>query len=314
MARTGNAGTSLLARAVLALMLIVGFYVLAFGIVVGLGVIIVLQAGSRSSGNWRVVILAALGIFAIVSGIIPRRQRFVEPGPRLTPDEQPELFAEISRTAEATGGVMPEEVYLAPDVNAGVAHVGGFVGIGARPIMILGLPLMAVLKASELRGVIAHEFGHYVGGETKLAPLVYRTRDTIVRTILALSKSAQWGQQLLSFPFIWYGHLYLRATQAVSRRQELDADGMAARVAGGTSMESGLVKTHAAGLAFDAYRASSGRSWPPDPDHRSPRASRDSWREARLGLRSIAWPSRRSGGAGRIPTTATPRSAIASRR
>ena len=78
---------------------------------------------------------------------------------------------------------MPEDVYLAPDVNAGVAHVGGFVGIGARPIMILGLPLLAVLNVSELRGVIAHEFGHYVGGETKLAPFIYRTRDAIGRTI-----------------------------------------------------------------------------------------------------------------------------------
>ncbi len=148
---------------------------------------------------------------------------------------------------------MPEDVYLAPDVNAGVAHVGGFVGIGARPIMILGLPLIAVLNVSELRGVIAHEFGHYVGGETKLAPLIYRTRDAISRTVFGLANSTQGFQQLLSFPFLWYGRLYLRATQAVSRRQELDADRMAARVAGGTSMESGLVKIHAAGLAFGPY-------------------------------------------------------------
>src|SRR4030095_10177304 len=111
----------------------------------------------------------------------------------------------------------------------------------ARPIMILGLPLIAVLNVSELRGVIAHEFGHYAGGETKLAPLIYRTRDAIGRTVFGLSNS-QGFQKLLSFPFLWYRLLYLRATQAVSRRQELDADRMAARVAGGTSMESGLVK------------------------------------------------------------------------
>jgi heat shock protein HtpX len=197
--------------------------------------------------------LAALAVYAILRGIIPRRQKFVEPGPRLVPDEQPELFDEIRRTAAATDSAMPEDVYLAPDVNAGVAHVGGFVGIGARPIMIIGLPLIAVLSVSELRGVIAHEFGHYVGGETKLAPLIYRTRDAIGRTVFGLANSTQGFQQLLSFPFLWYGRLYLRATQAVSRRQELDADRMAARIAGGTSMESGLVKIHAAGLAFDPY-------------------------------------------------------------
>lgn len=254
MARKETAGGSLLARAILALSLMVGFYLLALGIVVGLAIAVLQVNSSQPIGvSWRLFIIAALAIYAIVRGVIPRRQKFVEPGPRLAPGEQPELFEEIRRTAEATGSPMPEDVYLAPDVNAGVAHVGGFVGIGARPIMILGLPLLAVLNVSELRGVIAHEFGHYVGGETKLAPLIYRTRDAIGRTVFGLATSTQGFQQLLSFPFLWYGRLYLRATQAVSRRQELDADRMAARVAGGTSMESGLVKTHAAGLAFDSY-------------------------------------------------------------
>jgi heat shock protein HtpX len=254
MARNETAGGSMLARAILALSLMIGFYLLALGIVVGLAIAVLQVNRSQSTGvSWRLFIFAALAIYAIVRAIIPRRQKFVEPGPRLAPDEQPELFEEIRRTADATDSAMPEDVYLAPDVNAGVAHVGGFVGIGARPIMILGLPLMAVLSVSELRGVIAHEFGHYVGGETKLAPLIYRTRDAIGRTVFGLATSSQGFQQLLSFPFLWYGRLYLRATQAVSRRQELDADRMAARVAGGTSMESGLVKIHAAGLAFGSY-------------------------------------------------------------
>ena len=254
MARKETAGGSLLARAILALVLMVGFYVLALAIVVGLVVAVFQVARSRSAGpSWRLLIVAVLAIYAIVRGILPRRQKFVEPGPRLTPDEQPELFEEIRRTAEATDSAMPEDVYLAPDVNAGVAHVGGFVGIGARSVMIIGLPLIAVLNVSELRGVIAHEFGHYVGGETKLAPLIYRTRDAIGRTVFGLATSTQGFQQFLSLPFLWYGRLYLRATQAVSRRQELDADRMGARIAGGTSMESGLVKIHAAGLAFGSY-------------------------------------------------------------
>lgn len=254
MARKKTSGGSLLARVILALSLMIGFYLLALGIVVGLAIAVLQVNSSQPVGvSWRLVILAVLAIYAILRGIIPRRQKFVEPGPRLAPDEQPELFEEIRRTAEATNSAMPEDVYLAPDVNAGVAHVGGFLGIGARAIMIIGLPLIAVLNVSELRGVIAHEFGHYVGGETKLAPLIYRTRDAIGRTIFELSNSTQGFQEFLSFPFLWYGRLYLRATQAVSRRQELDADGMAARVAGGTSMESGLVKIHAAGLAFGSY-------------------------------------------------------------
>src|SRR5436190_1994303 len=116
---------------------------------------------------------------------------------------------EIRTVADATGSAMPREVYLAPDVNAGVAHIGGFAGIGARPIMIVGLPLMAALTRSELRGVIAHEFGHYAGGETRLAPVVYRTREAIFRTVVGLAKR---GRQYLHLPFLWYWQMYVRVT------------------------------------------------------------------------------------------------------
>jgi hypothetical protein len=39
----------------------------------------------------------------------------------VTAADQPELFDEIDDVAEATGGPMPQEVYIAADLNAGVA-------------------------------------------------------------------------------------------------------------------------------------------------------------------------------------------------
>ena len=171
----------------------------------------------------------------------------------MTSDNQPQLFQEIRRIAEATKSPMPLDVYVVADLNAAVAHVGGFFGIGARPIMIVGLPMIAALTVSELRGVIAHEFGHYVGGETKLAPVIYRTREAIGRTIISLARSDHVITRLMFVPFHLYGLMYLRTTLGISRRQELDADQMAARVAGGDAFESGLVKIHAASLAMDAY-------------------------------------------------------------
>jgi hypothetical protein len=116
--------------------------------------------------------------------------------------------------------------------------------------MIVGLPLIAALTRSEFRGVIAHEFGHYAGGETKLAPVIYRTREAIFRTVVGLAKR---GRQYLHLPFLWYGKMYLRVTLSISRRQELAADEHAATIAGGDAMETGLNKTHAAGMALDGY-------------------------------------------------------------
>ena len=81
------------------------------------------------------------------------------------------------RSAEATDSSTPHDVYVVANVNAAVDHVGGWVGIGSRPVMMLGLPLIAVLTVPEFRGVIAHEFGHYVGGETRLSSVIYRTRE-----------------------------------------------------------------------------------------------------------------------------------------
>ena len=119
--------------------------------------------------------------------------------------------------------------------------------------MVVGLPLLVALTVSEFGGVLAHEFGHFFGGETRLAPLIFGTRNTIAHTLATFERRDHWIQEVISFPFVGYAHIYMRVTQAMSRRQEQDADLMAARVAGGNSMESALVKVHVASTAFDVY-------------------------------------------------------------
>jgi hypothetical protein len=147
---------------------------------------------------------------------------------------------------------MPSEVYLVGDLNAWVSQRGGIMGIGSRRVMGLGLPLLQSLTVSETRAVVAHEFGHYYGGDTKLGPWVYKTRGAIGRTLANLEKRST----LLQKPFEWYGILFLKLTHAVSRQQEFTADAVAARVAGVRALTSGLRKIHAAAAAFDAYWSS----------------------------------------------------------
>jgi Zn-dependent protease with chaperone function len=83
--------------------------------------------------------------------------------------------------------------------------------------MGLGLPLLRVLTISQLRAVLAHEFGHYYGGDTKLGPWIYKTRSAIGRTLDSLRGHEGWSS-LLQLPFLWYGKMFLRITHAVSRR------------------------------------------------------------------------------------------------
>jgi heat shock protein HtpX len=263
---------SLGVRAAIAVALLVSFFALALGAAFGLawgGVeLFSLLAHVRVWRGVLWIVLGALGCFAaaavILWSILPRIDRFEPPGPELARGEAPGLFGLIDELSRATGQRRPEHVYLVDDVNAFVTERGGVMGFGARRVMGVGLPLLQLLDVSELRGVLAHEYGHYDGGDTRLGPWIYKTKSAIGRTIENLSRAAEataegeieglaWLLIGVRKPFLWFGMLFLRVTRAVSRAQELAADALAARVAGKQAMIRGLGKTHGGAAAFHAY-------------------------------------------------------------
>jgi heat shock protein HtpX len=200
----------------------------------------------------------------IVWSALPRIDRFVPPGPEIAPADAPELFRCLADVAAATRQAMPRHVYLVPDVNAFVTERGGLLGLGSRRVMGIGLPLLALLDVSELRGVIAHEFGHFHGGDTRLGPWLYKTRSAVARTIINLMRAqaatsggeAAFVALLLAAarkPFQWFGGLFLRATLVISRRQELIADALAARVVGAAAAIRGLKSIHGGATAYETF-------------------------------------------------------------
>jgi heat shock protein HtpX len=225
-------------RAMLAVALTVGFYVLALGLIAGLIAIVFIP-----NVPGRVIGFCIIGALVIAVSIVPRPNRFDPPGPMLNPAGQPRLFAELEGVARAVGEPMPAEVYITPEVNAGVLQRG------RRRVMVLGLPLMQIMTVSQMRAVLAHEFGHYYGGDTKLGPWVYRTRETIERTLRTVSQQSA----LLQLPFLWYGRLFMRVSQAVSRQQEFAADQLAARTVGAKPMIDGLRNLGWGSIAFNVY-------------------------------------------------------------
>jgi heat shock protein HtpX len=241
-----NDKPSAVGRAALTLALLLGFYVLALSIA-GFLAWWPFQVGSFP---------AKLGLGSLfVAGtiawaILPRWDRFPVPGPRLMPAEQPRLFEQLRQVAHATGERMPDEVFLVMGWTAFVAQRGGVLGIGSKRVMGLGLPLLNSLTVDELRAVVAHEFGHFHGGDTKLTPWIYKTRCTIGRTISALKQN---DGLFMHRPFLWYGTFYMRVTQSVSRAQELAADRLAAEVVGRGAIEEGLRKVHRFGPGFEHY-------------------------------------------------------------
>jgi Zn-dependent protease with chaperone function len=236
-------------RAFLALLLTVGFYLLAGAIAVGLFGLVYLDVAVGHRVDGRLDVFAIIGGGLILWSIVPRRVPFVEPGPRLDLAAHPLLREQLVDVAARVGEPLPGEVYVNLDMNAGVLRRGGLLGIGSRRVIVLGLPLLQLLTVSEMRAVLAHEFGHYRGGDTAIGPWVYRTRQSIVRTVQRVGRFSS----VLHLPFRQYGLLFLRITQAVSRSQELAADRLAAGAVGARPMMSALGKLDEGGLALQLY-------------------------------------------------------------
>lgn len=247
-------------RAAVALGLMVLFYVLAFLVAaaLGLGAFVAL----RLTGS--VVALFIAGSFAVatvvvVGAMFPRGGRFVPPGPELERATHAALFHEVEQIAEDTGQKMPDRIYLLNDVNAFVADHGGVLGVGSRRVLGIGLPLLCGLDMQELRSVLGHEFGHFCGGDTRLGPWVYRGRRAMITAAENLSAVARvLGPaglvfKALAVPFAAFASGYLRFTQGLSRRQELAADKVAAKLSGSAPSISALRAVEVCAVAFEAY-------------------------------------------------------------
>ena len=240
---------SLKRRALGAVALTIGFYVLALAISGALLFATYAQFTWFDEVHLKLVALTLVPALLILWSILPRFERFVVPGPQLTERQQPELFALIRDVAAATRQEMPSEVYLIPEVNAYVAYRGGILGIGSRRIMGVGLMLMESLSIDQLRAVLAHEFGHYANDDLKFAGWIYKTRAAMERTVQQLAENGSW----IHAPFSAYGRFFIRITQSISRAQEIAADRLAASIAGAKNAISALVAVQRAGFAYHSY-------------------------------------------------------------
>ena len=123
-----------------AVALLVGFYAAALAIALGALALAVLQWTTDLPQNVWLTLACVVTGFVILTSIVPRRQCF-EP---------------------------PERIYLAPDVNAAVFQRGGLLGFDGKRVLLVGLPLIDALTVRQLRAVIAHQFGHFYGGDSEV--------------------------------------------------------------------------------------------------------------------------------------------------
>lgn len=259
---------SLAAWAALAGLVVIFSYIFTLSLAVASAYLPYLLLTRSAEFNFQALILFLGGLViaaTIIWSLIPRRDRFTPPGPLLNRKAQPRLFAEIENIARIFGEPIPSAVYLTPEVNAWVGQRGGIMGIGSRRVMGLGLPLMQALNVSQFQAVLAHEFGHFYGGDTRLGPWVYVSRSAMVRTLENLGADSAFVEIISKFGvarlahsiivaiLVAYWKLFLRITQFVSRKQEYRADELACAVAGATALSNGLQTIEGAAQALPGF-------------------------------------------------------------
>jgi Zn-dependent protease with chaperone function/Tfp pilus assembly protein PilF len=204
-------------------------------------------------------LLAIVAIFGIGGFIAIVRGLFVstsEPdeGRVLAPSEAPELFRALAEVAEVAGARKVDKVLLFPGTSIGVREAGGrlqvLLGRGER-ILHLGLAALRGLTVSELKSILAHEYGHFAHGETCLTPIIGRIQTQVVRTIHGIQEL---GWEAVN-PVYWflraYFFVYLQVTAGHGRRRELLADRVSALAYGGDTFARALTRTIENGDAFE---------------------------------------------------------------
>jgi heat shock protein HtpX len=235
---------SLTLRSIIALTLFVGFYV--FGVAVA--VVLIWMAWTFADAStlklaWGCVTTAGVVLWSMR----PHRDHFAPPGPRVTEQDQPELFKVLKEVATAAKQPMPRDVFVAGDLTAWVADRGTIGGLGGHRVMTLGLPMMQLLTVAELKAVVAHEFGHFGAGDTSLGRVVHRAH-------LALRRSLEETEgNPVELLFRGYAALFLRVSMAVSRAQEFAADAFAAGLSAPHALASSLLKTEHASHSFPLF-------------------------------------------------------------
>jgi len=264
---------SIVALSAASLALVVVSYLLAIAIGLGclaLPIVLLWYVPMSSQYNFLIyrLLLSAFGVVAggtILWSLIPSSDKHEVKGVRIDLKKEKRLAREIEAIAEALNERMPSDVYLIGDANAFVREEDEERGFGRRRILGLGLPLLQMLTIAQFRAILAHEFAHYYAGDTLLGPLVFEARDTMSRLFSNLGKNSEamlflrrWrmgsnAYLLMMLGLKTYWKIFMRISQAISRRQEMRCDELACYIAGSQPLIEGLEGIGKCSVGLSAY-------------------------------------------------------------
>jgi len=146
-----------------------------------------------------ITIFLGLGLLALGGLIVYYNIKFIlnifkktaTNGIEIFETDQPELFKLIKATADKVGTKHPKKVFIIDDVNAYVSYSNNLQSLvfPTRKNLSIGVGLLHGISQNELKGIIAHEFGHFsqksmtigshVGNATKIMEDILYSNQTL---------------------------------------------------------------------------------------------------------------------------------------
>lgn len=221
-------------------------YVYVFGILFGLLAIIGLVILIVSTGRG-VLLLKNVAIPLAIFAWVVSKSLWVKLDPpegrQVRRGDAPRLFAAIEEICRTLRAPRADVVLLTDDYNAAISQIPRLGVFGwHRNYLILGLPLMQALPPDEWRGVLAHEFSHLSRAHARFGNWIYRVRKTWYQLMNALENERQGGGAWMFRRFFhWYAPYFGAYSFVLARRDEFEADKLAATVVGPQAMARGLL-------------------------------------------------------------------------
>jgi len=217
----------------------------------------------------KLIIVLAIVVWILLKAIWVR---FEEPtGYVLEKKRFPKLFAAIDELRQQLDSQPIHQVILTPELNAAVVQTPRLGIFGwQKNTLIIGLELLLILSAEEMRAVLAHELGHLSGNHSRFNAWIYRVRIMWQKVMDEFEHSQSFGAKLLQRFFYWYVPRFSAYSFALARSNEYEADAISVELTDKQTATRALVNVYASSPHIDEHYWASyfkKADHMPEPDH-----------------------------------------------
>lgn len=177
--------------------------------------------------------------------LLLRATRIKQPEPagqQLLPADAPQLFGVIDRIRRKVRGPRIHRVVINDEFNAAIFRAPRLGILGwHRNTLIIGLPLMQALSRRDFAAILAHEYGHLSREHGRLDTWIYHSRMLWAQVQAGFQPDDSFIEKLLTRFLRWYIPLFQAYSFVQARRDEYEADRIAANVVGRQTMADALI-------------------------------------------------------------------------